>query len=175
MAHPTPRSRYLAIGLGIASAVVVLGVLPRIYERIREVPADRIHAQNQSKAGVLAVLESQSRAWNDGDLDGYMEGYWDSPELEFISGTTTTHGFQPVKERYHKRYKAAGQEMGHLTFDNLAVELTSDTTATVTGLWEVRKAKETLSGGFTVELRLFENGWKVVRDTTTSNEPPKKE
>ena len=63
MAHPTPRSRYLAIGLGIASAVVVLGVLPRIYERIREVPADRIHAQNQSKAGVLAVLESQSRAW----------------------------------------------------------------------------------------------------------------
>jgi len=126
-------------------------------------------------AEVEALLKNQSEAWNRGDLDGFMAGYWHSPDLEFVSGTTTTKGFQPTKERYFKRYKAEGKEMGTLTFSELSTTVDGGVYATTTGKWKVVTSKETSSGGFTLQLRKFKDGWKIVKDVTTSDEPPKKE
>jgi ketosteroid isomerase-like protein len=125
-------------------------------------------------AKIEALLKDQAEAWNRGDLDGFMAGYWDSPDLEFVSGTTTTKGFGPTKERYFKRYKAEGKEMGTLTFSDIAVTLNGEREATATGKWKVVMSKESPSGGFTLTLRKFEYGWKIVKDVTTSDEPPKK-
>ncbi|MFC1476922.1 hypothetical protein ACFL6L_00475 [candidate division KSB1 bacterium] len=35
---------------------------------------------------VTEVLEQQSEAWNRGDIEGYMSGYWQSESLSFVSG-----------------------------------------------------------------------------------------
>ena len=124
---------------------------------------------------IEALLKEQSDAWNRGDLDGFMAGYWDSPDLEFVSGTTTTKGYQPVKDRYFKRYKAEGKEMGTLTFSDIRVTVLGEGEAKATGKWKVAMSKELPSGGFTQQLRKFENGWKIVTDVTTSDELPKQE
>ena len=124
---------------------------------------------------IEALLKEQSDAWNRGDLDGFMAGYWDSPDLEFVSGTTTTKGYQPVKDRYFKRYKAEGKEMGTLTFSDIRVTVLGEGGAKATGKWKVAMSKESPSGGFALQLRMFDNGWKIVQDTTSSDEPPKKE
>ena len=133
-----------------------------------------ITPQNKEEAKIEKLLKDQNEAWNRGDLDGFMAGYWDSPNLEFVSGTTTTMGYQPTKERYFKRYKAEGKEMGILTFSDIAVTPRNEEEAEVTGRWKVVMSKESPSGGFTLTLRKFENGWKIVKDVTTSDEPPKK-
>jgi len=175
MTIPTARHRHIAIALGSIAAVIVLGVIPWRYHRAESQAKEEISKERASREHVLAVLATQAEAWNRGDLDGYMDGYWDNPELEFISGPTTTKGFQPVKDRYFQRYKANGQEMGQLTFSELEYRRRADRGAEVTGLWRVVKTTDTLSGGFTVQLREFDFGWKVVQDTTTSDDPPKKD
>lgn len=176
----TPRKHVrAAVVLGAAASTLVLFVIPLLYNQFREVPAVPVKAPPPpppptEAENVAAVLGAQVAAWNAGDLDGYMAGYWDSPDLEFVSDTTTK-GFQPVKERYFKRYKAQGKEMGTLTFEGLWVSVVSPHQAEVKGKWKVVKTTEAVSGGFTVKLRKFDNGWKIVQDTTTADDPPKKE
>lgn len=123
---------------------------------------------------IEAVLRLQENAWNAGDLDGFMAGYWDSPDLEFVADKTTL-GYQPVRERYFKSYKADGKEMGLLTFTDLNVTMVGDSEASATGNWKVKKSQETSSGGFTLSFRKFDHGWKIIKDVTTSDTIPKKE
>ena len=163
----------IAVAVGLGVSAIVLGLIPIFYDRVREWTGDRGRNTAQAKEAIEAVLTTQVAAWNAGDLDGYMAGYWDSPELEFVSDTTTK-GFQPVKDRYFQRYKAQGKEMGTLTFEDLSVTVVSPQDAEVTGKWKVVKTTETVSGGFVVKLKKFENGWKIVRDTTTSDVDQKK-
>ena len=63
---------------------------------------------------VTKVLEDQAAAWNKGDLPGFMEGYWKSPDLRFLSGKTVTEGWQATLDRYRKKYQADGKKMGKL-------------------------------------------------------------
>ncbi len=147
---------------------------PEMWDDIKDPGRGDAERRGRDPSDIEDMLQAQSYAWNRGDLDGFMAGYWDSPDLEFVSDTTT-HGFQPVKDRYFQRYKAEGKEMGTLTFTDIHVSPMKSDEARATGRWKVVKSKETSSGGFTVELRKFGDGWKIVRDTTTSDEVAKKE
>ena len=135
---------------------------------------NREDSDRNERLRIEVGLRLQENAWNKGDLDGFMAGYWDSPDLEFVSDKTTK-GFQPTKERYFKRYKSEGKEMGTLTFTDLKITLTAATEATVTGRWKLSMAKESPGGGFTLTFRKFDDGWKIVKDVTTSDDPPKKD
>ncbi|MBY0458103.1 MAG: SgcJ/EcaC family oxidoreductase [Gemmataceae bacterium] len=125
---------------------------------------------------IRGVLEAQAAAWNKGDLDGFMSGYWADEKLTFISGGTLTTGWKQTKERYEKRYKADDKEMGKLTFSELHVEALSPNAAMVRGKFELvfekekDPAKKTASGRFTLLVRKFPDGWKVVHDHTSVDE-----
>src|SRR5580698_4588333 len=77
-------------------------------------------AQNQNSSSVdsavRAVLQTQVDAWNRHDLEQFMAGYWDSPDLTFFSGATETKGWQPTLDRYRQRYQSNGNAMGTLSF-----------------------------------------------------------
>jgi beta-aspartyl-peptidase (threonine type) len=126
---------------------------------------------------IRAVLEAQVVAWNKGDLDGFMAGYWNSEKLSFISGGTITSGWKATKERYEKRYKGEGKEMGKLTFSELHVEVLSPTAAMLRGQFEVAFEKEKdekkklARGRFTLILKKFPDGWKITHDHTSADAP----
>ena len=125
---------------------------------------------------IRAVLEAQVVAWNKGDLDGFMAGYWNDEGLTFISGGDITSGWKKTKERYEKRYKSDGKEMGKLTFSDLHVETLSPNAAMVRGKFDLVFEKEkdekkrTASGRFTLLLRKQPDGWKIVHDHTSAAE-----
>ncbi len=122
-------------------------------------------ATNGTVAEIRGVLDAQVAAWNRGDLEAYMAGYWHSPELEFYSGSTITRGWQQTLDRYRKRYQSDGREMGTLTFTELHIEPIDGKTAFVTGRWQLAMKKgESPNGLFTLLLRRFDNGWKIVHD-----------
>jgi ketosteroid isomerase-like protein len=124
-----------------------------------------IHTADPEAAKIRAVLDAQVAAWNRGDLEAYMAGYWHSPDLEFYSGATITRGWQPTLDRYRSRYQAAGKEMGHLTFDGVAIDVLSPTTATARGAWRLQmKQGDPPHGLFTLILRKFPEGWRIVHD-----------
>ena len=116
---------------------------------------------------ILSVLSSQQAAWNAGDIDGFMEGYWVSPDLRFASGGTVTYGWQATRDRYHANY-ADRSIMGTLEFSNLEVDLIDDGAAIVHGAWALARADDRPAGLFTLVLKDLDGDWKIVSDTTTS-------
>src|SRR5215475_11642307 len=78
--------------------------------------------QPEAVRQIRAVLDRQVEAWNRGDLEGFMEGYWHSPDLTFYSGSIATSGWEQTIERYRHRYKSEGNVMGMLEFRDLKIE-----------------------------------------------------
>ena len=122
----------------------------------------------QGEQQITATLNAQVEAWNRGDLDAFMQGYWNSPELTFFSGGATTKGWQPTLDRYRKRYQSAGSEMGKLAFDDLQVTVFDNDAAFVRGRWQLKMSNGKQSGGlFTLILRRRPEGWRIVHDHTS--------
>jgi len=69
-----------------------------------------------SKASIERVLRTQQEAWNRHDLDAFMQGYWNAPELTFFSGVKESKGWQAALDRYRATYASPGHEMGKLDF-----------------------------------------------------------
>lgn len=116
------------------------------------------------------LLLSQVEAWNRGDLEGFMRGYWNSPELTFYSGTTITKGWAPTLARYKQRYQSEGREMGKLEFQDLDIDLLSRRSAVVSGKWHLTmKNGQTPHGLFTLVLKRMPEGWRIVHDHTSGS------
>lgn len=116
---------------------------------------------------IRAVLTRQQEAWNRGDIDGFMGGYWQSPQLRFASGGTVTTGWQETRDRYHQRYSNRAL-MGTLSFENLEVDQISEDAAIVHGQWALRRTSDRPWGLFTLVFERIDGDWKIVSDTTTS-------
>lgn len=120
-----------------------------------------------SEAAILSVLNQQNAAWNRGDIDAFMEGYWKSDELRFGSGGSITYGWEATNARYKSRYKDRAA-MGALEFTDLTVDLLSPSAAIVHGRWALERSADRPSGLFTLVFRDFGEGWVIISDTTTS-------
>jgi beta-aspartyl-peptidase (threonine type) len=118
---------------------------------------------------VQRTLDAQVAAWNRGDLEGYMAGYWKSPALTFYAGGTVTTGWQPTLERYRRRYQGEGKEMGQLVFAEIHVELLGPDAALSRGAWHLRFSDGSKRQGlFTVILRKTPEGWRIVHDHSSA-------
>lgn len=119
----------------------------------------------EDEAAIRAVLNAQVAAWNKGDLDEYMKGYWNSPDLIFISGATENRGYEAALERYKRSYKSAGHEMGQLDFSELRITVLSPDSAYATGKFHLKMANgKEPTGRFTLIWRKFPEGWRIVHD-----------
>ena len=118
-------------------------------------------------AAVRAVLEAQAAAWNRGDIEGFMDGYWRSTETVFVSGDTVTHGWQTVLDRYKKGYDTR-EKMGTLTFSELEIKPIGKDAAVVTGRWQLARAGDNPHGRFTLIFRRTAAGWRIVHDHTSA-------
>lgn len=121
-----------------------------------------------AKKTIQKVLDDQVVAWNKGDLEAFMQGYWQSPELSFFSGGNKTAGWQATLERYRKKYQGENKEMGKLAFRDLSIELLSADSALVKGRWQLILKNETVGGLFTLICRKMKDGWRIVHDHTSS-------
>lgn len=122
-------------------------------------------------AAVRRLLEDQQQAWNRYDLEGFMSGYWNSPDLTFFSGAQQTTGWQGALDRYRKNYKQSGKEMGRLEFSDLKIEPFSKDAAFVRGAWHLTMRDGTTPHGlFTLIFRKFPDGWKIVHDHSSAAE-----
>jgi uncharacterized protein (TIGR02246 family) len=124
-------------------------------------------AASDDKAAVEQVLRTQVQAWNRHDLDAFMAGYWNSPDLTFFSGAKESRGWQAALDRYRAAYASPGHEMGGLDFSDLRIELLGPDAAFVRGAWHLTMPDgKTPHGLFTLIFRKFPEGWKIIHDST---------
>ncbi len=118
------------------------------------------------KSDVRKVMNEQVTAWNKGDIDGFMKGYWNSPQMTFVSGDNVTKGWQPTLERYKKSYDSRAK-MGVLSFTDLEITVTSKDSAVVLGRFTLVRENDKPTGLFTLNFRKFKDGWKIILDHTS--------
>ncbi|MGB6383759.1 MAG: nuclear transport factor 2 family protein [Terriglobales bacterium] len=122
-------------------------------------------AGSTDRAAIQKVMEDQQAAWNHHDLEAFMAGYWNSPELTFFSGAHESKGWQAALDRYKKNYQGAGHGMGKLEFTNLRIEMLGSEAAFVRGEFHLTMSDgKTPHGLFTLVFRKFPEGWKIVHD-----------
>ena len=123
---------------------------------------------SSAEQSIRRVLDEQAAAWNRGDLESFLRGYWRSPELTFYSGGAVTSGWDATLQRYRARYQSEGREMGKLTFSDLEIHSLSADSAWVGGRWRLQMKKGDTPGGlFTLVFRKFPEGWRIVHDHTS--------
>jgi ketosteroid isomerase-like protein len=118
---------------------------------------------------VRAVWTAQVEAWNRGDLDGFMAGYWKSPDLVFFSNGTETRGWQQTLDRYRTAYQGNGQQMGTLDFPQLDLAMLGTEAVLARGQWRLRMSDGKESTGMTsVVFRKLPEGWRIVHDHSST-------
>jgi hypothetical protein len=110
------------------------------------------------------VIAFQQEAWNEGDIEKFMEGYWKSDSLLFI-GKTIRHGWRATLERYKQTYPDR-EAMGLLQFDVRQLVRLSDDTFLLTGQYTLIRTSDQPSGLFTVIFKLKGGKWVIVYDHT---------
>lgn len=125
-------------------------------------------AADPAKA-IRAVIDEQCAAWNRGDLEGYMAGYWRDPQMVFYSGNDVTRGWQPTLDRYRRRYQGEGKAMGKLTFADVEATALAGDHGFARGRWKVEFTDgKSAEGLFTLLMRRIDGRWRVVHDHTSA-------
>src|SRR5438132_14371990 len=129
-------------------------------------------AAAEPTAEICEILHAQQRAWNRGDIDGFMSGYARSRSTIFVSEDTVTRGWQTVRNRYKKKYSDR-EKMGTLAFSDLEITPLGADSAVALGRWKLKRTKDQPHGRFTLILRKTADGWRIVHDHTSAAATPR--
>ncbi len=121
-------------------------------------------AMKNDTAAIRKVLKTQEAAWNRADIQGFMQGYWQSEDLEFVGKNGLQKGWQHTFDNYKKSYPDAAT-MGKLNFSILKLELLGRNAAYIVGKWHLsRPDKGDLQGHFTLLWKKINGVWLIVSD-----------
>src|SRR5260370_16673609 len=109
------RRMFLAC-FGMVIVMSVSGVAARTRDAGLNFPA--APQLSQVEKDLRALLSEQAEAWNRGDIDGFMKGYWKSPDTVFVGSAGVQRGWDAVLARSKKSYPARAA-MPHLPFPAL--------------------------------------------------------
>ncbi|WP_281613468.1 nuclear transport factor 2 family protein [Flammeovirga sp. SubArs3] len=112
---------------------------------------------------IQSILNKQEKAWNRADLEGFMDGYWESEDLLFIGKSGVTNGWQATLDNYKRSYPDA-KAMGKLHFTILKTEKLSDNVALVIGKWHLSRESKDLEGHFSLTWKKINGKWVIIAD-----------
>ena len=119
--------------------------------------------QTKDETEVRNVLAKQNAAWNRGDVEAFMVGYWDNDSLMFIGKSGVTYGYKNTLANYKKNYPDTAT-MGKLTFTLIQVKQLSSEFFHVTGKYYLTRTIGDASGHFTLVFRKINGKWVIISD-----------
>ncbi|WP_207511171.1 YybH family protein [Longitalea luteola] len=120
-------------------------------------------AQDNDEQAIRKILGDQTTAWNSGNLEAFMKGYWNSDSLMFIGKSGVTYGYQNTLTNYKKNYSSA-DAMGKLTFDLIKVQRLSPEFYFVVGKWNLQRKIGDVGGHYNLLFRKINGTWVIVAD-----------
>ncbi|MEI8612434.1 nuclear transport factor 2 family protein [Shewanella sp. PP-He15 brown] len=112
---------------------------------------------------ITQMLKGQEDAWNRGDLDAYMQGYWKSEQLRFVSNGKFRFGWEDTLAAYKKNYPNK-EALGELKFTIKEIKMLSNYAAMVVGRWDLRRIKDAPTGVFTLLIEKIDDRWMITMD-----------
>lgn len=119
--------------------------------------------QSGDALSIRKVLDDQVKAWNNGDIETFMQGYWKNDSLMFIGKSGINWGWQKTLESYKKRYPDT-TAMGQLSFDIILVKELSPEYYYVVGKWMLKRSIGDLTGHYNLLFRKINGRWLIIAD-----------
>ena len=120
-------------------------------------------AQSKDEINIREILEEQTKAWNQGDIEKFMQGYWKNDSLMFIGKTGINWGWQKTLENYKRGYPDT-TAMGKLSFDIILVKKLSSEYYYVVGNWMLARSIGNLSGYYNLLFKKINSQWFIIAD-----------
>ena len=120
-------------------------------------------AQSADEKSIREILSDQTEAWNKGNLEDFMAGYWESDSLLFIGKSGVNNGWQKTLENYQKGYPDT-TAMGKLNFDLVELRQLSPEYFFVVGKWHLQRSIGNIGGHFSLLFNKINGKWKIVAD-----------
>ena len=120
-------------------------------------------AQNKNEMAICKMLAAQETEWNNGNLDGFMKGYWQNDSLLFIGKNGPKYGYATTLANYKKGYPDTAH-MGKFTSTILNMKKLSTAYYFVVGKWYLKRSVGDLSGHYTLLIRKINGEWVIVAD-----------
>jgi len=155
--HASYRSVVLASGFAVA--LVMIGSL--------RLPGTSDKGRDADTRAINELLSAQQAAWNRGDVDAFLVGYWRSPELTFSGGNGVSRGVIRVAFLVSRQH-AIPAAMGQLDFSDLEFRFLGQDAALVLGQWHLKREGGDIGGVFTLVWQKFPDGWKIIHDHTSA-------
>jgi hypothetical protein len=119
---------------------------------------------NKDGDAIMHVLNTQTTAWNQGNIDQFMVGYWQSDSLMFIGKSGMNQGYQTTLDNYKKGYPDRAA-MGTLKFDILKIKPLGKKHCFVVGKWHLaRPEKGDVGGHFSLIFEKIKGKWVIIAD-----------
>ncbi len=118
------------------------------------------------EAAIRSILDAGQIAWNNGNLEAFMEGYWKSDSLQFMSPRGINHGWQEVLDGYKAGYPDRAA-MGTLSYEVLKVTPLSHDNYVVSARFHLTRAGDGLDGMITLIFKRIDGRWVAVYDHTS--------
>lgn len=122
-----------------------------------------VFCQSKGERDIRKVLSEQTAAWNRGDIEGFMKGYWKNDSLMFIGKSGVNRGWQKTLENYKKSYPDPAA-MGKLSFDIILVKQLSKKYYYVVGKWMLKRSIGDLSGHYNLLFEKINGEWVIIAD-----------
>lgn len=118
---------------------------------------------DKDKSDILSVLDMQQKAWNDHDLEGFMEGYWKSDSLKYYGSRGLTSGWEKTLSNYKKGYPTK-EYTGTLKFVIDAINQIDSNSYYVMGQYHLTRSVGDANGVFMIVFKRINGEWRIISD-----------
>jgi len=114
-----------------------------------------------------ALLDQSARAWNAGDLEGFLITYAHDSATTFVTQRGPIYGFDAIRGRYAARFEP-GAVRDSLTFTDFTVRMMGPDYVLSTAHYVLMRGDSvTATGPFTVIWQHRPEGWRMIHDHTS--------
>lgn len=118
---------------------------------------------------IIDTFMATQKAWNEGDLQAFMEAYWKSDDVAFVGATGPVYGYKSTLQRYQRSYPDQ-EAMGKLKFDILRLNKIDQYTALLIGKYYLTRSIEDLEGYYTLVWKKIDGKWVIISDHSSGQE-----
>jgi uncharacterized protein (TIGR02246 family) len=122
-----------------------------------------VFSQEKNEQSIRKLMDEQTKAWNRGDIEGFMKGYWKNDSLMFVGKSGITYGWTNTLNNYKKGYPDTAA-MGKLSFNIILVKKLSKEYYYVIGEWHLQRSIGDLGGHYTLLFKKENGRWLIVAD-----------
>ena len=123
-------------------------------------------AQTGPEAAIRRIMTDQAAAWNKGNIDDFMKGYWNNDSLVFVGQSGLSYGYGTALANYKKHYDSP-DKMGQLFFTLLSIKKLSPDYCFVLGKWLLKRKAGDIGGIYSLLFRKIDGRWQIVVDHTS--------